>query len=101
MLRYRAASFWSRAYASDMSLGMYTQDEVRDFAEPPRNITPKNPFVLPEPEPEPEEPMQEPAKEPEVTTIEAEIVPEKKAPAKKAGFALDEMIKELEKGVAP
>ena len=54
MLRYRAASFWSRAYASDMSLGMYTQDEVRDFAEPPRNVTPKaNPFVA---EPEPEEP---------------------------------------------
>ena len=102
MLRYRAASFWSRAYASDMSLGMYTQDEVRDFAEPPRNITPKNPFVLPEPEPEPEaeEPAQEPAKEP-VTTIEAEIVTEKKAPAKKAGFALDEMIKELEKEVNP
>jgi hypothetical protein len=47
MLRYRAASFWSRAYASDMSLGMYTQDEVRDFAEPPRNVTPAkaNPFI--------------------------------------------------------
>jgi len=97
MLRYRAASFWSRAYASDMSLGMYTQDEVRDFAEPPRNITPKNPFVLPEPEPEPEEPAQEP----EATTIEAEIVPEKKVSSKKAGFALDEMIKELEKEVNP
>ena len=81
---------------------MYTQDEVRDFAEPPRNVTPKaNPFIMPEPEPEPEEPMQEPAKEPEVTTIEAEIVPEKKAPSKKAGFALDEMIKELEKEVNP
>ena len=102
MLRYRAASFWSRAYASDMSLGMYTQDEVRDFAETPRNVTPKaNPFIMPEPEPEPEEPMQEPAKEPEVTTIEAEIVPEKKAPSKKAGFALDEMIKELENEVNP
>jgi len=45
MLRYRAASFWSRAYASDLSLGFYTQDEVRDFAEP-RNVTPKaNPFA--------------------------------------------------------
>jgi hypothetical protein len=82
---------------------MYTQDEVRDFAEPPRNVTPKNPFVMPEPEPEPEpeELAQEPTKEPEATTIEAEIVPEKKAPAKKAGFALDEMIKELEKEVNP
>ena len=47
--------------------------------------------MLPEPEPEAEEPIQEPAKEPEVTTIEAEIVPEKKVPSKKAGFALDEM----------
>jgi hypothetical protein len=61
MLRYRAASFWSRAYASDMSLGMYTQDEVRDFAEPPRNVTPAkvNPFI--------EEPV-------EVLEIEAETV---------------------------
>jgi len=44
MLRYRAASFWSRAYASDLSLGFYTQDEVRDFAEPPRNVTPVSPI---------------------------------------------------------
>jgi len=44
MLRYRAASFWSRAYASDLSLGFYTQDEVRDFAEPPRNVTPISPI---------------------------------------------------------
>jgi hypothetical protein len=63
MLRYRAASFWSRAYASDMSLGMYTQDEVRDFAEPPRNVTPKtNPFT------------QEDTKEPEPVAIEAEVL---------------------------
>lgn len=70
MLRYRAASFWSRAYASDMSLGMYTQDEVRDFAEPPRNVTPKpNPFVAPEPEPldlgEVEVVIDEPVQQPE------------------------------------
>lgn len=70
MLRYRAASFWSRAYASDLSLGFYTQDEVRDFAEPPRNVTPRNPFVqsaqevIPEPEPEPVEVVAEVAVEP-------------------------------------
>lgn len=57
MLRYRAASFWSRAYASDLSLGFYTQDEVRDFAEPPRNVTTISPItgnkkIEPEPEPE-------------------------------------------------
>jgi hypothetical protein len=68
MLRYRAASFWSRAYASDMSLGMYTQDEVRDFAEPPRNVTPKvNPFVA---EPEPEEPAEPVVQDVEVVVEE-------------------------------
>jgi len=93
MLRYRAASFWSRAYASDMSLGMYTQDEVRDFAEPPRNVTPKNPFVA-EPEPEPE---------PEPEVVEAQVVVEgkpKKDGAKphadKLAKAFEAMAKEVE-----
>jgi len=45
MLRYRAASFWSRAYASDLSLGFYCQDEVHDFAEPQRNVTPITPIT--------------------------------------------------------
>lgn len=45
MLRYRAASFWSRAYASDISLGLYCQDEIKDFAEPPRNVTPVSPIT--------------------------------------------------------
>jgi len=31
MLRYRAAAFWSRTYAPELSLGMYTTDEVADF----------------------------------------------------------------------
>jgi hypothetical protein len=92
MLRYRAASFWSRAYASDMSLGMYTQDEVRDFAEPPRNVTPKaNPFVAePEPEPEP------------VEVVEAQVVdftPKKdsaKPHADKIAEAFQNMAKEVE-----
>jgi hypothetical protein len=64
MLRYRAASFWSRAYASDLSLGFYTQDEVKDFAEPARNVTPISPIKAIEKEIEKEiEPV-----------IEAEIV---------------------------
>jgi hypothetical protein len=71
MLRYRAASFWSRAYASDLSLGFYTQDEVRDFTEV-RNVTPKqNPFVPAEPAPEP---TPEAAPEPAPVTIEAEVL---------------------------
>jgi hypothetical protein len=94
MLRYRAASFWSRAYASDMSLGMYTQDEVRDFAEPPRNVTPKvNPFVA-EPEPEPE---------PEPEVVEAQVVVEEKPKkdsakphADKLAQAFEAMAKEVE-----
>jgi hypothetical protein len=79
MLRYRAASFWSRAYASDMSLGMYTQDEVRDFAEPPRNVTPKaNPFVA---EPEP---VAEDSSEPVVQDVEV-VIEEPKTEAKPKG----------------
>ena len=93
MLRYRAASFWSRAYASDMSLGMYTQDEVRDFAEPPRNVTPAkaNPFVA---EPEPEEP--------EVMVQDVEVVVEDKPKgnvkphAEKIADAFEAMAKEIE-----
>lgn len=67
MLRYRAASFWSRAYASDLSLGFYTQDEVKDFAEPARNVTPISPIKPIEKEIEPEQEV-----------IEAEILPEEK-----------------------
>ena len=97
MLRYRAASFWSRAYASDMSLGMYTQDEVRDFAEPPRNVTPKtNPFVA---EPEPEEP--------EIVVQDVEVIIEEpkpeakpkgnvKAHAEKIADAFEAMAKEAQ-----
>lgn len=31
MLRYRAASFWTRAYAPEISMGMYTAEEVQDM----------------------------------------------------------------------
>lgn len=34
MIRYRAASFWARVYAPEISLGMRTMDEVEDFNEP-------------------------------------------------------------------
>jgi hypothetical protein len=68
MLRYRAASFWSRAYASDLSLGFYTQDEVRDFAEPPRNVTPVTPIS-------PIQPIEKPVEiEKQAEVIEAETV---------------------------
>lgn len=31
MIRYRAASFWTRTYAPEISLGMHTVDEVEDI----------------------------------------------------------------------
>lgn len=97
MLRYRAASFWSRAYASDLSLGFYTQDEVRDFAEPPRNVTPRqNPFAqpapeaIPEPQPEPVEVVAEVAVEPVVE------VPVQQETPKRKSRTLDAMFDEIE-----
>lgn len=36
MLTYRAAAFWTRAYAPEVSLGMHTIDEVQDMV----NVTP-------------------------------------------------------------
>ncbi len=34
MFRYRAASFWTRTYAPEISLGMHTTEEVEDFEAP-------------------------------------------------------------------
>ena len=31
MIRYRAAAFWGRLYASDLLLGMQTQEEALDI----------------------------------------------------------------------
>ncbi|MGE5679524.1 MAG: recombinase RecT [Bacillota bacterium] len=33
MLMYRAASFWTNAYAPDLSMGMKTEDEIKDIEE--------------------------------------------------------------------
>ena len=33
MLAYRAASFWSRMYAPDATMGMHTQEELEDVGE--------------------------------------------------------------------
>lgn len=35
MIRYRAASFWSRVYAPEISLGMHTQEEAEDIVKEP------------------------------------------------------------------
>lgn len=39
MLRYRAAAFFARLYAPDITLGMQTAEEVQDMG-PPRDVTP-------------------------------------------------------------
>ncbi len=39
MLRYRAASFFAKLYAPDITLGMQTAEEHYDI-DPPRNVTP-------------------------------------------------------------
>ena len=65
MIRYRAAAFWGRLYASDMLLGMQSQEEVVDIepvkvrtAEPklPKtSLDDLNAQIAVEPEPEPVE----------------------------------------------
>lgn len=71
MLRYRAAAFFARLYAPDITLGMQTTEELLDV--PPRDVTPKmqalptpnDPFAPPPaPEPKEEIPLSE---QPEVT----------------------------------
>lgn len=39
MIRYRAASFWARTYAPEISLGMHTAEEASDIGEDSRNTT--------------------------------------------------------------
>lgn len=102
MLRYRAASFWSRAYASDMSLGMYTQDEVRDFAEPPRNVTPAkaNPFVevITEAAEEGQETAVEPAQQVEVEIVtQDEPTRKQKTTMQKLDETIEAMAREVTK----
>jgi len=40
MLMYRAAGFWARVYAPELSLGMLTREEAEDIA-PPIDVTPQ------------------------------------------------------------
>lgn len=63
MLRYRAAAFFARIYAPDITLGMHTAEEAADMEPEMRNATPsgltksnpliaENPFKDKSPEPE-------------------------------------------------
>lgn len=40
MLMYRAAGFWARVYAPELSLGMHTREEIEDITPPPAAAEP-------------------------------------------------------------
>lgn len=79
MLMYRAASFWTNAYAPELSMGMKTEDEIRDIIDidyedvtdklngDKANNANKTVFPEPKPEPKPEPPTapQQPGNNPE------------------------------------
>jgi hypothetical protein len=81
MLQYRAAAFWTRAYAPEIALGMHTAEEIHDTPEANQVVRPSVVDVTPTPpEPKPrrvkKEPeavvVQEPAPQPEVVQVESE-----------------------------
>ncbi len=107
MLQYRAAAFWTRAYAPEIALGMHTAEEIHDTPEAQQvvkpvvmDVTPTPPELKPrkvkkepeavvvqepapvqvEPEPEPAPTAPEPVPAPEPTPAPA--VPETPAPDK-------------------
>jgi hypothetical protein len=59
MIRYRAAAFWGRLYASDLLLGMQSQEEVVDIepvtvSDQVADLNAAIPEPAPAPAPEPE-----------------------------------------------
>ena len=85
MLQYRAATFWTRAYAPELSLGMKTSDEVVDIESEAVPAKPAVVDVTPSPSPtrrkkaEPApapEPVPAPAPEPEPAAVVVEPVVE-------------------------
>jgi hypothetical protein len=59
MIRYRAAAFWGRLYASDLLLGMQSQEEVVDIQpvtviDQVADLNAAIPEPAPAPAPEPE-----------------------------------------------
>ena len=70
MLRYRAASFFGRLYCPEILNGMYTEDEVKDFAE---NTQEKIIDVFAEPS---EEPKQIEEKQTESIKDDSEDIPQ-------------------------
>jgi len=61
MLQYRAAAFWTRAYAPEIALGMHTAEEIADTPEAQQVVKPAVVDVTPNPpEPKPRRTKKEP-----------------------------------------
>ncbi len=61
MLQYRAAAFWTRAYAPEIALGMHTAEEIHDTPETNQVVKPVVMDVTPTPpEPKPRRTKKEP-----------------------------------------
>ena len=86
MLQYRAAAFWTRAYAPEIALGMHTAEEIADTPQAQEVVRPTVVDVTPTPpepkprkkKPEPEaiavaEPVPAPAPEPEPAPAPAPV----------------------------
>lgn len=72
MLMYRAAAFWTRTYAPEISMGIYTAEENEDIqtAEVIETRMPRQKIVMPEAEEVAQEP--EPTKEQPVADVKAD-----------------------------
>ena len=69
MLQYRAAAFWTRAYAPEIALGMHTAEEIHDTPEAQQVVKPAVVDVTPNPpEPKPRRSKKEP--EPEAVVVQ-------------------------------
>jgi hypothetical protein len=81
MLQYRAAAFWTRAYAPEVSLGMVTRDEAEDL--PPEAVVVTTVTPTPSPEAEPQRRTRAKRETATVTEapVEAVVVPVTETPA--------------------
>lgn len=80
MLQYRAAAFWTRAYAPEIALGMHTAEEIHDTPEANQVVKPVVMDVTPTPpEPKPRRTKKEPetvvVQEPAPVQVEPEPEP--------------------------
>ena len=100
MLRYRAAAFFARIYAPDITLGMHTAEEIHDIEPEMRNATPKaelpneNPFRLAAVKEDAPQPAPRPTPEAEVVTKDDDQEQSDIEARNEARFSIFEAIKE-------